>query len=46
MKKINERTMSAREKRIPELAEYAVKKYKSHRRVPDNILEELNKVKM
>jgi len=28
------------------LAEYAVKKYKSHRRVPDNILEELNKVEM
>src|SRR6266545_5960693 len=27
------------------LAEYAVKKYKSHRRVPDNILEELNKIK-
>ena len=28
------------------LAEYAVKKYKSHRRVPDNILEELNKVEI
>ena len=28
------------------LAEYAVKKYKSHKCVSDNILEELNKVKM
>ena len=28
------------------LAEYAVKKYKSHRHVPDNILEELNKVEI
>jgi len=27
------------------LAEYAVKKYKSHRHVSDNILEELNKIK-
>ena len=26
------------------LAEYAVKKYKSHRRIPDTILEELNKM--
>ena len=25
------------------LAEYAVKKYKSHRKIPENILEELNK---
>ena len=29
MKKINERTMSAREKLIPELAEYAVKNARS-----------------
>ncbi len=28
------------------LAEYAVKKYKPHRRVSDNILEELNKVEL
>jgi hypothetical protein len=28
------------------LAEYAVKKYKSYRRVSDNILEELNKVEI
>ena len=25
------------------LAEYAVKKYKSHRKIPENVLEELNK---
>ncbi len=28
------------------LAEYTVKKYKSHRRIPDNVLEELNKIKI
>ena len=27
------------------LAEYAVKKYKSHRRIPDGILEELEELK-
>jgi hypothetical protein len=27
------------------LAEYAVKKYRSHRRIPDEIIEELNQVK-
>ena len=26
------------------LAEYAVKKYKSHRRIPDHVIEELNKI--
>ncbi len=25
------------------LVEYAVKKYKSHRKIPENVLEELNK---
>ena len=28
------------------LAEYTVKKYKSHRRIPDSVLEELNKIKI
>ena len=27
------------------LAEYAAKKYKSHRCIPDYVLEELNKIK-
>ena len=26
------------------LAEYVVKKYKSHRKIPENVLEELNKI--
>jgi len=26
------------------LAEYAVKKYKGHRRIPDHVIEELNKI--
>ena len=26
------------------LAEYAIKKYKSHRKIPENVLEELNKI--
>ena len=26
------------------LAEYAVKKYRLHRRVPDGVIEELNKI--
>jgi hypothetical protein len=26
------------------LAEYAVKKYRSHRRIPDKIINELNKI--
>jgi hypothetical protein len=26
------------------LVEYAVKKYKSHRRIPEGVLEELNKL--
>ena len=26
------------------LVEYAVKKYKSHRRIPDEVIEELNKI--
>ena len=28
------------------LAEYAVKKYKSHRRIPDEVLEELNQLNL
>jgi len=28
------------------LAEYAVKKYKSHRRIPDEVIEELNKIRI
>jgi len=27
------------------LAEYAVKKYRSHRRIPDEVIEELNQIK-
>jgi len=26
------------------LAEYAVKKYRSHRRIPDGVIEELNRI--
>jgi len=26
------------------LAEYAIKKYKSHRKIPENILKKLNKI--
>jgi len=41
------RYMDAYKKGISEkLAEYAVKKYKSHRRIPDSVLEELNKIKI
>ena len=27
------------------LAEYAIKKYRSHRRIPDEVIEELNQIK-
>ena len=41
------RYMDAYKKGISrKLAEYAVKKYKSHRRIPDSVMEELNKIKI